>query len=224
MSRREICILVSAFVIVALMGCATYSMTHDWGAVIAIATLLLFFGVVFAALQFWQTRQSTNAQITVELIEKLRNADMLATIRCIYNCVPQEIKNLHSVDRSNIDNLIDKLDMLSLLAIQGTINKKLAISAYGNPTIMKCWFQLYDYVEHFRNERKYKWCRYLEQFAHIIYLEIKEEGDDKLPKFYRAYNNETINLKEAFKFESGIFKANYSVDSTLTSKLSSASK
>lgn len=198
-----------AYLICSVFGLCLQSLT-------AVGTWFLALGVIFAWWQVRQLKRSTDARLALGLIEELRSAQMLTVIRYVYSLEPEKIKNLSAVDKNNIDNVIDKLDMLSVFAIHRLISRTLVIEAYGNPTILKSWFQLYDYISDFRSKRKDKWCRYFEEFALITYRHLAKEleSDCEWPKFYRPYKGrlgDLINLKDALKPNGGNLVANYNV-------------
>ncbi len=170
--------------------------TWGWSAVAAIATVILAIGVFVG---FWRAkkqleaaRKSTNAQIAVELFRVLRSAESKKTLGLIYKLSPEDVTYLpRGTDKylkykNEINNLLDKFEMLGSLVNHGIIDKSLAIEAYGGPPALRCWYKLVDYIREETSKRGYFLQNY-EAFARVcldyfddrhIEVNFYEEAED----------------------------------------------
>jgi len=83
--------------------------------------------------------------------------------------------------------------MLSALVVNGIIDEKLAIEAFGGVTSLKCWYQLKDYIEEVQKRQGLQWGRYTEDFASRA-LEHWKDYKDKWVLYYRNEGDEPIDL------------------------------
>ncbi len=174
--------------------------TWGWTAVGAICTGILAIGIWFAFLQVRQTKRSTQAQIAVELFQELRSAQVLETLRFIYRLKPEDIQNMHAIDKNNIGSVLDKFELLGALVAQGIIDERIAIEAYGGPPVLKCWYQLGEnYIKKVREQRGL-FCKYVEDFAArtFDYQRRRLHKKDEWIQFYGKEGDEPINLVEEF--------------------------
>jgi len=183
-----------------------------WAAIAAIATGVLAIGVFVG---FWRakkqlevTRDSTNAQLAVELFRELRSHDALQIIRFIYGLEPEEkVENLSTIDKYNIDYLLDRLDLLGALVNRGIIDSPLAIEGFGGPAVLRCWFQLVHYIKSNQKKRGYYVENY-EAFARLsldyfhgkdIKICFYQEGREKKELVFEELQKDGLrprNLKE----------------------------
>jgi hypothetical protein len=173
----------------------------NWVVLEAISTWMLAGGLFFAILQVYQARKSTdearkstNAQIAVELFKELRSDKALEILRYIYRLGPKENgKNLTNIHKDNITYVLERLGMLGALVANGIIDEKIAIEAFGGVTILKCWYQLKDYIEEVQKHQGLQWGRYAEDFASRA-LEHWKGYQDKWVLYYRNEGDEPIDL------------------------------
>jgi hypothetical protein len=197
--------LLKMLVIIWAAWGAYYAYSRDWKALEAIATWLLALGIVFAILQVYQARKSTNAQLAVELFRELRGEETKNTLRFIYQLKAGDTQRLCSVDVYNIDSVIDKFELLGALVNQGIIDKRLAIEAFAGPLALRCWYQLAPYIREQEKARGFFVANYedfvrgaVEYFEseHVkIVFSQKGDKDKYLVKEFR----ELINKKDKLR-------------------------
>ena len=181
-------------------------MQIDWQMVAAIATCVLAVGVVSAIVQVRQARRSTNAQVALGLFDKLREKELKNTLRKIYQLKPASVKNLPtSTDKKDkelkneIEDMLDKFEMLGALVERGIIDERLAIEAYGGPPVLKCWYKLHEYISEERKKRGL-FCKYVEDFAARTWeYQRRKRPKDEWIKFRREEKDKPINLVEEFE-------------------------
>jgi len=177
-----------------------------WSTLAACATWVLAGGIVLVFWQIVEARRSTNAEVAVELFRGLRSAEMLETLRFIYRLKPKDIRNLHAIDKNNIESVLDKFELLGALVKQGIIDDRLAIEAYGGPPVLKCWYQLGEnYIKEIRKQRGL-FCKYVEDFARrTMKYQIKHAPKDEWVHFLKETpvkrDEDRINLIETLKDE-----------------------
>ena len=188
--------LALACLICSVFGLCLYSLT-------AIGTWLLVLGVIFAWWQVRQLKSSTDAQLAVGLFQQLRSKETLTTVRFIYGLSPEDFQDLPEGCKNDIDSVLDKLDVLATLVIQGIVDETLAIEAYGGPLYLKCQYRLYGYIYGVRCRRGGRYCENTETFAVRIYhyYEKKErryKTEDVWPKYYRTEGDPAEYLRDEF--------------------------
>ena len=151
-----------------------------WGILAAIGTWMLALGVIYGGYQLLQVRLSTNAPLVGDLYKDLRSESTLKTIRYIYGfqtpLTHKQVLGMHDKyyldevdkkkdkkksDKDAISEVLDLHDMLGALARHGLVSKDLALEANVGGSVLRCWYQLHDYV---RKERSYRGTNYLENF------------------------------------------------------------
>ncbi len=104
-------------------------------------------GMWFTWRQIGQARESTNAQIAVELFGQLRSEETLKILRYIYGLAPNEDgKYLSIVHKNEIDHVLNKFNMLGALVAQGIVDRQLTIEAFGGYAALRCWYKLHKYI------------------------------------------------------------------------------
>jgi hypothetical protein len=176
-----------------------------WGSVGSLLTGVftppLAFGVIIAIWQLHQMRQSTNAQIAVDLFKQLRDKEVLDLIRKIYKLPHEEITKTKMIDNNDFDSLLDKLDMLASLVNNGIVDKTIAIETYGGPPFLKCWYILYEYIDAVRDRRGGRFCQNTETFAINIFKyylckEKKYKNQNYWPKYYDIVSSQSIPMNK----------------------------
>jgi hypothetical protein len=156
-----------------------------WSAIEAIATLILVAGIGIAVWQIFQTKRSTNAQIAVDLFNKLRSDETKRTLRYIYSLNRENLPIIYKTDIYNIENLIDQYGLLGALVDKGIIDESLAIDTYAGPPALRCWYQLAQFLKNMENDRGSYYTIHFEDFVYrTIKLFRKEEIDVKLSNDY----------------------------------------
>ncbi len=117
------------------------------------ATWILTGGVALTIIQIKEARKSTNAQIAVDLFDKLRDEETKNTLRFIYSIDRNNFPILRIIDSYRIENLIDKFELLGALANEEIVDKHLAIESYAGPPAIRCWFQLADFLRKMNKKR-----------------------------------------------------------------------
>lgn len=181
--------------------CASY---YLWMHSLAgIGTWLIAFGLFVAFWQYKQMRRSTNAQVAVGLYLELRSEDtMMRTLRYIYSHSPGKLASARGKTKDDIDSLVDRLDLLAALAIHGVVDKKLAIEAYGGPSYLKCWLQLYQFIQDARIMRGRRFCENTEEFAlrtYCHYERLYKNREDHWPRYYRREGDTAVSLRDQFR-------------------------
>ncbi len=145
---------VLLYVIIKNWGVADWWDANTWQIVAAIATWLLAGGVVFAIVQVRQAGKSTNAQIAMDLFRELRSKTALERLRYIYSLPSKEDgKYLSTIHKDNIDSVLNGLTTLGILVNEGIIDASLAIEGFSGPAVLRCWYQLLNYIKHLQQER-----------------------------------------------------------------------
>jgi hypothetical protein len=128
----------------------------NWQVLTGFATWVLAGGVFLAFWQIREARKSTNAQIAMNLFRELRNDKTLGKVRYIYSLQPNEDgKCITEKHKHDIDYVLDRLDILSILVDEGIVDKRIAIDGYAGVTTLRCWYVLHQYIWQVRKERKY---------------------------------------------------------------------
>jgi len=126
----------------------------DWQVLAGIATWVLAGGVFAAIWQIREARKSTNAQLVMDLFRELRSKTTLERLRYIYSLPPKEDgKYLSTIHKDNIDSVLNRLTTLGILVHEGIIDKSLAIEGFSGPAVLRCWYQLLNYIKHLQQER-----------------------------------------------------------------------
>ena len=137
-----------------LVGVIIFVIVKDWQIVAAIGTWLLAGGLIFAIQQINQARKSTNAQLAMDLFRELRSKTALERLRYIYSLPPKEDgKYLSTIHKDNIDSVLNRLTTLGILVNEGIIDTSLAIEGFSGPAVLRCWYQLLNYIKHLQQER-----------------------------------------------------------------------
>jgi hypothetical protein len=180
--------------------------------VAAIGTWLLAGSIVFTVLQLRQMRLSTNAPLVGDLFREVRSEETLETLRFIYSFAKpithKDVGNLLPVNRNRIQKVLDQHDMLGALARHGLVGKELVIEAYVGGSVIRCWYQLRDYVE---KERYYRGSNYLENFEDLASytLEYVNKRKEEFPEQEwlwfchgeEAHKAKRINIREELNKE-----------------------
>ena len=83
-----------------------------------------------------------------------------------------------------IKGLLDKLDLLGCLVKKGIISDSLAIEEYGGAAILKCWYQLKEYIDERRVEQGI-YCKYVEYLAKMtVTYQLKNEPKKEWIRFW----------------------------------------
>jgi len=181
----------------------------DWNTAGSFATWILAGGIFFIFWQIIEARRSTNAEVAVELFKKLRDKDVLDTLREIYALKPNDIRRLLTSTEEkdvklahSIEGVLDKFELLGALVARGIIDERIAIEAYGGPPALKCWYQLGEnYIKKVRKQRGL-FCKYVEDFAARTweYQNVKQRRHkEEWIKFRRGEKGKQINLVEYFE-------------------------
>ncbi len=179
--------------------------TFGWTAVGAIATLLLFGGVVAAILQMREAKRNTSAQVAVSLLKELRDERMIDILIELYQQSPDRIIGLvDSTDEEDlklekgIASVLDKLELLGGLVSQGIVDKGIAIAVYGGPPALRCWYVLGEYIKTIRTQKRGSlYCQYVEDFAALTWENCFRKGATIY--FYTTKNTPSINLIKYFE-------------------------
>ncbi len=122
----------------------------------AIATSVLALGVIVAIVQLWLNKRGTKkisqAQIAIGLRRELRTRENIRGLRSIYRIKPEEARRLSNLTNDQYDAL-DGLDMLGVLVNNGVAEEKLAIEGYAGASVLRCWYQLHDFIRGMREHR-----------------------------------------------------------------------
>ena len=119
--------------------------------VLAVAAFLTF---IVITRQMIQARKSTNAQLAMDLFRELRSKTVLERLRYIYSLPPKEDgKYLSTIHKDNIDSVLNRLTTLGILVNEGIIDTSLAIEGFSGPAVLRCWYQLFNYIKHLQQER-----------------------------------------------------------------------
>jgi len=171
--------------------------TLTWLTVQAIASCLLLGGVLFAFFRVRQAQKSTDAQLAIELFHEVRKEEFKETLRYIYNLKPGWHKKIKRYDLYRIKSLLDKLELLGILVKKGIVDKVLAIEGYGGGAVLKCWYQMGEYIIE-RRKLQGIYCKYVEDFAARTYYyqrrHSSEDGKKDWIKFRRGVRGRWKNL------------------------------
>ncbi len=171
--------------------------TWGWTAIAAIATCVLAAGVFLAFWEIGQARRSTNAQIAMELFKQLRSDEALRILRFIYTLKPEDAQKLSPDQKNEITYVLERLAMLGALVSNRIIDEKLAIGAYGGATVLKCWYQLKDYINEVEKRQGLQWGRYIQDFASRALEYWKDYKKEVL--YYRNEGDEPIDLVKTLR-------------------------
>lgn len=123
-------------------------------APIWVLAVLALFTFTIAIQQINQARKSTNAQIAMDLFRELRSDKALEVLRLIYSLPPKEDgKCLSTIHKDNIDSVLNRLTTLGILVNEGIIDASLAIEGFSGPAVLRCWYQLLNYIKYLQQER-----------------------------------------------------------------------
>ena len=179
-------------------------------SITALATCVLAGGIILAFKQVQQMRRSTNAQIAVNLFRIIRSEDSLEKLRFIYRfqhpLTHKEVQDLHyidlgssniAIDKEAIDSLLDQFDVLGGLVKHQVVDDEIAIEVYAGAPVLRCWYQLKDYIMKERDIRGSYYCENLQGIAVRVLQYIKEHPSRRDWVLFRpGMGGEPINLFE----------------------------
>jgi len=175
---------------------------QNWQLLVAIATWFLAGGIFVAIWQIIVTRENarkgTNAQLAVELSRELSSEEVRNTLRDIYR-LPESVQNLRSCGKNDseihdIDSVLHRFNLLGALVSQGIFDERLAIEAYGGVPVLKCWYQLREYIRRERDRRSSLFCKYMEDFAWRTWEYQRNRPQEEHIRFYPEPVGEPVDL------------------------------
>jgi hypothetical protein len=177
----------------------------NWQVLGAIATWVLAAGVGVAVWQVSdnryhadeqakQARNSTNAQIALDLFFKLRSSDSMKILRSVYSKKSKSIEEVKSnIKVEDIDLILDNLGIVGRLIIQDILDEKLAIEAFGGVSVIRCWYQFGGYIKELRRKRGLQYGSYFEDFASRALEHFKNFKSDWI-RMYHGEGDESFDL------------------------------
>jgi hypothetical protein len=197
-----ITIIIAIWLILGAVACFWYLYKFgvlNWSVLSGVATWILALGVFIAIIQIQQsrnaaneqaeeTRKNINAQIAIDLFDRLRSKEMKETLRFIYSLNKDDLPPIYVKDLYRIEDLIDIFDLLGNLVVQEIVEKKLAIEAYAGPPALRCWYQLSRFLRELEKERGTYVINY-EDFVRLTYDYFVKE---KMPLNLKNFRGEII--------------------------------
>ena len=161
----------------------------DWRVLAGVATWVLAGGIFLACWQISEARKSTNAQIAMDLFDKLRSDRALEIIRYIYSLPPKEDGTYITVEHKHgIEYVLDNFDLLGALVAKDIVNEELAIEAFAGAPTLRCWYKLAPFVRKLQSTRGL-YVIYFEDFSrrslehfnkvHVEIIFYREGEEDK---------------------------------------------
>ena len=181
-----------------------------------IPTWILALGVLgglwFTWWQIRETRKSTNAQVAVDLFNRLREDEAVYALRTIYRHEPEDLAILLDIKpedekrtngekiglKKGIEYVLDNLELIGALVANEIIDERMAIEAYGGTTVLRCWYVLREYIKKARTQRGGPYCKYLEDFAWRALEHQKKVPQDERILFYKDDPNKPFDLIRYF--------------------------
>ena len=122
--------------------------------------------------------------------KELRSDKALEILRYIYSLPPKEDgKYLSTIHQNNIDFVLNRLGILGALVSEGIINKSLAIEGFSGPSVLRCWYQLFNYIKHVQQERGH----YIDNFEGFV--DCCLEYFDKAHIIVKFNNDYDVNIE-----------------------------
>ena len=136
-----------------------------WQSFAALGTWIIALGVFLAFWQYRQMKRSANAQLVIGLSQELGSKEQKGKLRSIYKLTPTAIQSLTNDDEDEIEEVLNRLDMLGVLVNHEVIDEGLAIEGYAGATVLRCWYQLHAYIHERRQSRDSNLYENLEDLA-----------------------------------------------------------
>jgi hypothetical protein len=137
-----------------------FNRAFNWVAISVLVTWVLVGGLLLTFWQIFMTRESieeqrksTNAQIAMDLFRELRSDRALEIIRTIYNRKENDPNKLDTIDKHNIEYILDRFEVLGILVDEGIVDKRLAMDSYGGASALRCWYRLHPYIKEIEKKR-----------------------------------------------------------------------
>jgi len=174
-----------------------------WEAIAGFGTAFILLGAaVFAWLQLRAMRLARSAQIEVQLVRDLTNKRAKMKFSSIYEMTRSEVDQLEagSERACEIEEILDRFEMLSVFVDKGIIDKDIAIMEWQDPAI-RCWWRLYyTYIERQRDDRGGRYAQHLQDFvARCLKYQVKNVPEDRWTKYKRQNLVEALLQWDMFK-------------------------
>ena len=129
-------------------------MEWNWEAVAGfVAAGILVLTLIFAWFQVREMRRGRNAELVVQLYQQSRTTAAKQELEKVYKQSSEILEEWHQKDQDvEIENILDRLEMLGILTSQRFFDEELAIKLFGGMPI-RSWYCLRSYIENRRNEQ-----------------------------------------------------------------------
>ena len=154
----------------------------------------------FARGQLKAARQARSAEIEIQLIHDLTSADRKERLSSIYKMSPSEVEQLQPGSKwaCEIEEILDRLEMLELFVSKEIIDEEIAIIEWQDPAI-RCWWRLHPYIHRQRAKRGHYAPR-LENFVErCIEYQIDKFPKEEWTKYEGANLVEILLQSEDFR-------------------------
>lgn len=188
----------------------------DWTQIGAIATCVIAVGMFIAILQLYLTKQNLKVQQAANLLaifKEIRNPETKKTLRLVYSLTfdanSNELKYVSSEDKltseelNEINNLLDRLELLGLLSCHGLISQSKAIEGYGGAPV-RVWYKLNEYIKYERRHRG----SYAEHLQEFVRRSIKYQVQYQPREKWTHLHSENLIEKLSREFNVRIPKSN----------------
>lgn len=180
-------------------------MEWTWEAIAGFVTAGILFVTVLvtgivACRQLKAATRARSAQIEMQLVRDLTNKDAKMKLSSIYEMTPSEVDQLEagSERACEIEEILDRLEMLELFVSKGIIDKKIAIIEWQDPAI-RCWWRLHPCIHRQRAKRGHYAPR-LENFVErCIEYQIDKFPKEEWTKYEGANLVEILLQSEDFR-------------------------
>jgi hypothetical protein len=158
--------------------------------------------VLAGAIAWWQVREmrrGRNADLVVQLFQQYRTTEAKQELEKVYKQPPEILEEWHKKDQAvEIENILDRLEMLGILISQNVFDEELAIRLFGGMPV-RSWYCLRSYIENRRKEQGH-YARYVQEFAkRSIKYQIEHYPENEWTRLKKDSTPETNLVQELQK-------------------------